>query len=307
MQLFTDFSFRVTHMPVHKRLRGRPKSQSSGNSAGTLRSLDRALGVLTAVSRSNSATLTELSQSLGIPTATTHRILNTLLEHDFVAFDAERQCWTIGIEAYRTGASFMNRNSLSTVSRPIMRQLMEDTGETANLAIRDTDEVVFVEQVETHNLIRAFFARGTRTSMHASGAGKAILSAMPREFARKLLMTSGLARFTNNTLVTADALFADLERSFRRGWSFDHEERHLGMSCIGAVIYNEHADPVAGVSISGPSTRFDAPRLPWLGETVAKAAHEITNLIGGRRTRADHAMQGGQSFPIHPVGTETDA
>lgn len=267
---------------MEKRQRGRPKSQFRESSAGTLQSLDRALSILKGVSRSDRATLTDLSMSLGVPTATTHRILTTLQKHDFVAFDEERQDWVIGIEAYRTGISFMNRTGLSAVSRPVMRQLMEKTGETANLAIPDGAEVVFVGQVETQNPIRAFFARGTRTSMHASGTGKAILSAMPSERVRKLLMSTGLTSFTENTLVTPDALFADLEKTDARGWSFDREERHVGMSCIGAIIYDEHADPVAGVSISGPSTRFDEMRVPTLGATVAEAARDITTLIGGR-------------------------
>ena len=99
---------------------------------------------------------------------------------------------------------------------------------------------------------------------------------------RKLLMSSGLTSFTANTLVTPDALFADLAKTRQRGWSFDSEERYCGMSCIGSVIYDEHQDPCAGVSISGPSTRFDALRVPELGATVAEAARDITQLIGGR-------------------------
>ncbi|QJF51746.1 IclR family transcriptional regulator [Roseobacter ponti] len=269
-------------MTTQKRQRGRPRSQFRESSAGTLQSLDRALGLLVAVSRSERATLTDLSLSMGVPTATTHRILTTLQKHGFVTFDEDRQDWIIGIEAYRIGMSFMNRTNLTEVSRPVMRSLMEKTGETANLAIPDGGEVVFVGQVETLNPIRAFFARGTRTSMHASGTGKAILAALPEDRMRKILMASGLTAFTDNTLVTPAEFFADLEKTRARGWSYDREERYLGMSCIGSVIYDEHQEPCGGVSISGPSTRFDDLRVPELGATVAEAAAEITFLIGGR-------------------------
>lgn len=246
-----------------------------------MQSLDRALGILGAVARAERSTLTDLSLSLGIPTATTHRILTTLQKHGFVTLNEDRQDWVIGIEAYRIGCSFMNRTSLSEVSRPVMQSLMERTGETANLAIPDGAEVVFVGQVETLNPIRAFFARGTRTSMHASGTGKAILSALPEEQVRKLLMSSGLTPFTDNTLVNPSDLFDDLIKTRARGWSFDREERYSGMSCIGSVIFNEHMVPCGGISISGPSTRFDDLRVPELGATVAEAAQEITHLING--------------------------
>lgn len=269
-------------MNIQKRQRGRPKSQFKESSAGTLQSLDRALGVLVAVSRAGRGTLTDLSMSLGVPTATTHRILTTLQKHGFVIFNEDHQDWSIGIEAYRVGASFMNRTSLMEVSRPTMRKLMEKTGETANLAIPEGAEVVFVEQFETTNPIRAFFARGTRTSMHASGTGKAILASWPEERVRRLLMGSGLTAFTEKTLIQPTDLFEDLRITAERGFSFDSEERHLGMSCIGSVIYDEHQEACAGVSISGPSTRFDPLRISELGASVTDAAAEITRLIGGR-------------------------
>ena len=270
-------------MTPQKRPRGRPKSQFKESSAGTLQSLDRALSVLKSVSQTGRATLTDLSLSIGVPTATTHRILTTLQKHGFVSFNEDRQDWSIGIEAYRTGAAFMNRTNLTEVSRPVMRALMERTGETANLAIPDGPEVVFVGQVETRNPIRAFFARGTRTSMHASGTGKAILSHYDQQHLRKLLLSSGLTAFTENTLTTPQALFDDLTETRARGYSFDREERFIGMSCIGSVIFDEHGEPFAGVSISGPSTRFDPHRVPELGVTVSEAAREITALIGGKQ------------------------
>lgn len=160
---------------------------------------------------------------------------------------------------------------------------MEKTGETANLAIPDGSEVVFVGQVEAQNPIRAFFARGTRTSMHASGTGKAILSSMPEESVRKLLMTSGLTAYTKNTLTSPQALFEDLGRTRERGYSFDAEERYSGMSCMGSAIFDEHGEACAGVSISGPSTRFEPLRVPELGSIVADAADQITALIGGSK------------------------
>ncbi len=274
-------------MNTQKRQRGRPKSQFRESSAGTLQSLDRALGVLVAVARAGRSNLTDLSMSLGVPTATTHRILTTLQKHGFVTFSEERQDWSIGIEAYRTGASFTNHSSLTEVSRPVMRRLMEKTGETANLAIPDGPEVVFVEQVETKNPIRAFFASGTRTSMHASGTGKAILSSMPEERVRQLLMSAGLTAFTERTLTNPADLFTDLKRTRERGYSFDQEERYSGMSCIGSVIYDEHSEACGGVSISGPSTRFDPLRVPELGATVAEAAAEISRMIGGRAPHSE--------------------
>lgn len=272
-------------MQQQKRQRGRPKSQFTESSAGTLQSLDRALGVLMAIARADRMTLTDLSLAVGVPTATTHRILTTLQKRGFVTFDDERQDWLIGIEAFRTGSSFMKRRDLAETGRPIMQLLMEQTGETANLAVPQAAEVVFIGQVETQNPIRAFFPPSTRTAMHASGTGKAILAELPEDTVRQLLTRAGLQKFTENTHTTPADLFEDLAMIRARRWSFDCEERYDGMSCIGSAIFDEFGKPCAGVSISGPSIRFDAARVPELGAAVAHAAAEITERSGGVRPK----------------------
>ncbi len=269
-------------MDEQKRPRGRPKSLFKESSAGTMQSLDRALGVLTTVARLERVALSDLAREVDVPTATTHRVLITLQKHGFVAFDEERQEWMIGVEAYRAGASFLRRNTVVEIGRPVLRRLMQDSGETANLAVPDGAEVVFVGQVESANPIRAFFPPGARTPMYASGTGKAILAALDDAGLAKILNQGAAEAFTRRTLSLGPELEQDLADTRRRGWSHDREERYEGMSCIGAAIFNDRGEPCAGISVSGPTVRFNADRAPELGALVLTAAQEITNLSGGR-------------------------
>ena len=269
-------------MEPTKRARGRPKSLFKESSAGTLQSLDRALSLLKALASGGDVALSKLSRQVDIPTATTHRILNTLQTHGFVQFDSGRQEWSVGVEAYRTGAAFLRRNSVVEIGQPYLRALMEQTGETANLAVPDKGEVVFVGQVETPNPIRAFFPAGSRSSMHASGIGKAILAAMSDEKRQKLFQKAEFPTFTAHTLIDPMALERDLQQIRERGWSHDAQERYLGMSCIGACIFDEQANPCAGISVSGPTARFQDTELERMGALVVDAAREITRSSGGR-------------------------
>lgn len=270
----------TNHQNEPKRPRGRPRSASS-EQGSAIQSLDRGIAVLQILARQRRINLTELSQKAGIPTATTYRILTTLQTRGFAAFDEVSQNWMVGLEAYRVGSAYLQNTDLADVARPVLRDLMNDSGETANLAIADGGQVVFIGQVETQNPIRAFFQPGTRTKMHASGIGKAILAAMPRSEAAALLASQGLERFTGTTLVTEASLFTDLEQTLARGWSFDREERHEGMSCIGVAIHDERGAAIAGISISGPSARFTVDRVPLLGAVVCRAAEKITTAIAG--------------------------
>ena len=158
---------------------------------------------------------------------------------------------------------------------------MAQSGETANIAIFEGGEIVFVAQVESPEPIRAFFRSGERRAAHASGIGKALLAEMPRRAVERVLAAKGLERFTPATLTDPAALHADLARTHVRGWALDDEERNSGMRCIAAAIFNEFGDPVAGLSVSGPAPRLDDGRVAELGPLVAAAAAEITRLVGG--------------------------
>ncbi len=271
----------MTDQPLPKRARGRPRSAFTDTSAQTVQALDKGLNVLGTLARLEQATLSDLALAVGLPASSLHRILATLEGHGFVEIEPDTQAWRIGIGAFRVGSAFLTRTNVVEAARAPMRALMLDTGETANLGLTDGDEVVFVAQVESHAPIRAFFRPGTRGAMHCSGIGKALMASMPRAQVEDALQRTGLLPFTKKTLSTPDRLFADLEDTARRGWSFDDQERYEGMSCVASVIRNNLGTAIAGVSVSGPSARFTPDRLGAIGTRVKQAADEISQAIGG--------------------------
>ncbi len=267
---------------THKRPRGRPRSATTDTTPGTVQALDRGLTLLRELANAHSITLSDLATRAEIPPSSTHRILSTLQKHGYVEFDEARQEWMIGIEAFRIGNTYLVRTNLVEAARKTLRHLMEETGETANLGIADNGDVVFVDQVETHNPIRAFFRPGTRGHMHASGIGKSLLANMPRRDVEKIIQLKGQPEFTQKTLITAEGLFSDLDATRQRGWSIDDEERYAGMRCVASTIYNTFGEAVAGISVSGPTVRLPNHVISELGPKVKFAAAEVTNAIGGK-------------------------
>lgn len=263
----------------HRR-RGRPRS-ADPTASPPVQALDRGLQVLAALAREDRATLTEIAQRVDLPPSTTHRLLTTLDQHGLVEFEEVGQTWMIGVEAYRIGSSFLRRTNVVEAAREPMRALMVATGETANLGIADDGDVVFVSQVETHNPIRAFFRPGTRSLMHSSGIGKALLAEMSRAEVEEILRRKGLPEYTSKTVTSPPALFLDLEAIHARGWSLDDEERFMGMRCVAAPIRDAQGVAIAGISVSGPSVRFSDRMVEEFGARVCQAAAEVSRLIGG--------------------------
>lgn len=261
------------------RRRGRPRSAKEA--VGTVQVLDRALDMLDLLAAHPGLTLSEVAERIDQPPSTVHRLLHAMAARGIVESDPSTQAWNIGPATFRLGSAFMRRSGIVERARPVLQALMRHTGETANLGILNGDAVLFVSQAETQETIRAFFPPGTRSPLHASGIGKALLAFGRPEILRACLEGPGLARFTDKTLTSPEALMADLARIRSRGFSFDDEERTTGMRCIAAPVFDLTGEAVAGVSVSGPTSRIGLEHVKTLGAAVAAAAAGLTRAMGG--------------------------
>ncbi|WP_170325573.1 HTH-type transcriptional regulator BhcR [Ruegeria arenilitoris] len=269
---------------TRRKARGRPRGWDDKTAQNTIKSLDRAMEVFEYLSEAQGKALTTLSDEMRQSPATVYRILVTLEGRGLVEFDHDEQVWHIGPRAFVIGSRFLRRTSLVDRARPIMRKLMEATGETANLGIEKEGSVLFLSQVETHASIRAFFPPGTLSPMHASGIGKALLAHMDEDRLDRLLANAQLQAFTDKSITNPAALKADLAAIRAQGFSVDNEEKNEGMRCIAAAVFDINREAVAGISVSGPTSRVGEAEIERLSRPVIEAAHQLTLAIGGTVT-----------------------
>lgn len=264
------------------RSRGRPRAFHDQSQKMMVGSLDRAMRVLKIVGDGGGQSLTEIAEASGVPASSTYRMLVTLEKHGIVQFEEPGQLWHVGLEAFRIGSKFLVRTRLAEQSRPVLERLMAQTGETANLAILEGGEVVFLNQAESHQPVRAFFRPGTRGPIHASGAGKAILAFTPSARLDSMLADHTFVVFTDNTITSSEVLHEELISIRSRGWSVDNEEHTLGMRCIASPVFNVQGDAIASISLSGPAVRVAPAQDAMHAEWVRSAANDVTRSIGGR-------------------------
>ncbi|MGG6898001.1 HTH-type transcriptional regulator BhcR [Rhizobium sp. BR 315] len=269
-----------------EKTRGRPGRKPAENAAASsVQVLDRSLKLLGLVAEADGAVLTDLADRSGMAPSTVHRLLTSLAQHGMVTHDGETGAWTIGVKAFEIGTAYLRFRKLGTISRPFLKQLMEESGETANIAIEEDGDVVFISQAESHAPMRAFFRPGRRGPIHASGIGKAIISTWPDSRIEAVLGGRSLQHFTDKTRDTLPTLLKDVAEIRSRGWSIDDEEHTLGMRCVAAPIFDEYGDAIAGISVSGPAVRLPDARVDALGPVVRAAAEELTKAMGGRLRR----------------------
>ena len=264
---------RPGHAPLKKR---------SDKKADQVQSLVRALTIVNRLAEAvDGISLTEVARQVGLSSSTAHRLLTTLEQERYVHFDAERRLWRVGVQAFVVGNAFLRTRSLVGTARPHMRMLMEESGETVNLAVEDQGEAIYLAQVECHQMMRVFARPGGRVPLHCSSVGKALLATMTDRELGRILHSRGLARLTVKTINTTTALKEDLARSRLRGYAVDDEEHAVGLRCVAAVVCNENAEALAAISVSGPMARISDDRIELLGELVHRYADAITASLGG--------------------------
>jgi IclR family acetate operon transcriptional repressor len=264
------------------RARGRRPAAEEADKTGQVQSLTRALSLLETIARSHDGlTLTEVAQTVGLPPSTAHRLLTTLQQARFVRFDPLSSVWQIGMQAFVVGNAFARTRDVLMMARPVMRRLMEESGETVNLYVTDEGEAICMGQVECRQMMRAIARPGGRVRMHCSGVGKAMLAFLPERDVARVLERHGLPRVTERTLVTPKTLRADLEQVRARGYAVDDEEHAVGLRCVAAPILDEHGTPLAALSVSGPTARIPDHQVSLLGAMVTEAARAVTAEVGG--------------------------
>ncbi|MBV9656292.1 MAG: helix-turn-helix domain-containing protein [Acetobacteraceae bacterium] len=250
--------------------------------ASGVQALTRALAILDAVAaQQDGATLTEIVRATRLAPSTAHRLLTTLQQDRFVQFQGDGARWLVGVQAFVVGSAFLRARDVGRSARPYLRRLMEESGETANLAILDDDMAVYMGQVESRQPMRAICKPGGRVFLHSSALGKAMLATMPEAEIGRILSVKGMTKLTARTTSSAARLTAELDTVRSQGFAVDDEEYTPGVRCVAAAVADENGGPLCALSVSGPTLRVTRDRVPALGALVRSVADQLTGEMGG--------------------------
>lgn len=262
--------------------KGTPTVSSSPASAGPagarqaapggVQSLERAFDLLERMADAGGEVgLSELSGSSGLPLPTIHRLMRTLVSCGYVRQQPNRR-YALGPRLIRLGEGASRL--LGTWAVPYLTRLVEETGETANMAVLDGDEVVYVAQVPSRHSMRMFTEVGRRVLPHSTGVGKALLAHMPDDEVRGLLARTGMPAATEKTLTTPDDFLRALASVRADGYAMDDNEQEMGVRCLAVAVPD--APTAAAVSISGPAGRVTERATERIVPVLRQAARELS-------------------------------
>lgn len=219
-------------------------------------------------------TLKEISDQTKINKSTALRILAHLETQGYVTRD-QRSAYRIAgrLAHIRTPSSF-EVNLREAASAPL-GELWRITQETVNLGILDGLEVVYLDSLESPQRFRLVAASGTRAPAYRTALGKAILAHLPAAQADALIGSFAYQPSTPRTITSPEQLREELARVCREGYAIDDEESVIGVRCLAVAVLNPEHSPIAGISISGPTSRMSDARLPEFAAAIRTAAWQI--------------------------------
>lgn len=246
------------------------------------KSASRAADILSLISAvKKSLTISEISHTLDIPKSSTSEILYTLVEKSFLEIDnIELKTFKLGIKIFEIGSSFLGKTNLHKLARPFLEELMNVSGETIFLGMENNGEIVYLDKVEGHSLIRSTCIIGGRNSMHYTGLGKALLAAYPIEKATEILANNPLEKKTKYTITNIEDLFKDLQNIRKRGYSIDNREGMEDLFCISAPIYDDLNKPIAAISISCLYLKMTDEKIEKFSRLITATALNISKHLG---------------------------
>jgi IclR family KDG regulon transcriptional repressor len=219
------------------------------------------------------------------------RLCGTLEKRGYLTQDFEARNFSLGFQIMVLGKAFDKSNNLITISRPILKELAQNTGESASLYVLEGTKRLVLAREEGTQVIRYLVAEGQRLPIHAGASGKVLLAFSPEEVTGKLINDKKLTSFTPHTFTDPAVLRAELAKIRLAGYAFSQSERATDAASIAAPVFDHDNYLMGAISISGPVTRFTPIHRPVYLEQVRMAAERLSTRLGWKKGNGGRAYK----------------
>ncbi|HEX2270649.1 MAG TPA: IclR family transcriptional regulator [Pyrinomonadaceae bacterium] len=255
------------------------------NERYTVEAVSKALDVLEVFRHSEELTLAEISERLGLNKSRVFRLLHTLVERGYVDRTVDGSRFVLGLKLLERSACV--RTDLRSLCLPYMRLIHEHFNETVNLGILEHQQIVYIGSLESSRPVRMAEVVGSRSPLHSTALGKAIIAFLPEEQRNQLLSGLRLSRLTENTITDAKRLLKELQAVRRTGCAIDDRENDSDGFCIAAPVFDALGRPAAAISVSGPTDRIQENRKE-ISAMLVSTCNQISQRFGFGSNPGNH-------------------
>ncbi|TXN29996.1 IclR family transcriptional regulator [Lacisediminihabitans profunda] len=219
-------------------------------------------------------TMRELARRSGLPTSTTHRLVIDLTDSGLLTRGGAG--YQLGVKLFELGSLVPRERKLRDIALPFAHNLNEVTQLTANVAVRDGTEIVYIEKVTTRSLTVPHSRAGGRLPLYCTGLGKAIL-AFSDSVVIEAVLSAELLPLAPRTIVSPVALRRQLEKIREEKVAYDLEESQPALFCVASPIFDRAHHVVAAISVTGATDAREARHLaPTVRATAMALSRELS-------------------------------
>ncbi|MCP5309186.1 MAG: IclR family transcriptional regulator [Zoogloeaceae bacterium] len=222
--------------------------------------------------------LQSLVEETGLPKPTLHRMLQQLESAGMLQRDADGRHYSTGVRLRRMAENLLLNNTVHGARHAVLRQLVEEVGESCNITALSGSEVLYLDRVETPAPLRFYLHPGSRVPAHCSASGKLFLGQMSPSQRRRLLEHVPMERYTAKTLTTLEALEEEIARVRADGYAFDDEEFLPGLFCLAVLVPSAEGRSNTGIAVQAPVMRMGREKALQLLPAVQRAAQALAKI-----------------------------
>jgi DNA-binding IclR family transcriptional regulator len=246
----------------------------------SVRAVERALQLIEVFARSRGPlSITDLSKTLDLPPSTVHRLVQTLMTLSYVVQYPQSKRYGPGRGIAEVTRSMILKYEFTRHAQPFLERLVEQTGETANLAALYGSSAIYLNQVESPSAMRVSNNVGSLVPLHCTAVGKIFLADFAPRTLRDTLQHTGLNALTDRTISSRKLLERDLERVRVKGYALDDEEFTPGARCIAVALRGSSGATIAALGLSAPASRLELGRVPAFAALIRATAEEFAQQL----------------------------
>jgi len=253
---------------------------SGGKQPESVAAVLKVFAILQALSERSETGISELSVRLAMPKATVYRFLQTMMTLGYVRQQADSERYGLSMKAFELGAKALQYPDLVDLAKHHMQMLADKTGETVHLGTLIDSEIIYVHKIDSRHTLGMYSKVGRRAPLHCTAIGKVLLAWEHPERRDRILDGAEFKRFRDKTIVERGPYLAELERVRAQGYGEDREEFDDHIRCLGIPIFDRLNQPIAGMSISFPTFRYDEEKAPEIIAMLTTASRDISTRLG---------------------------
>ena len=242
----------------------------------------RSMEILNLFTDHEELTFQEIIDLSGMPKTSAYRMLMSLEEMGFLE-KGEDAKYRLGLIFLKFGSLVSSRLDIRRIAYPIMKELHDDVKEAINLTVRQGNEAVYIEKIDTKQKVRLYTGIGRTSPLYAGACSRIILSFLSEEELQEYISNTEFQTFALGTITDKDQLYKEIEKARKDGYTISYSELENHTSSIAAPIFDHKGEVIAGLSIAGLEANYQGDSIKKLAAKAIKAADQISLQLGYRK------------------------